>query len=636
MREAFYTRDLFKDSTQFIQVGPYTYGRPKIFHWGEGARLTIGKFCSIADEVVIFLGGNHRTDWATTYPFPAMAEEWPEAAGITGHPATKGDVVIGNDVWIGYGATILSGVTVGDGAVIGARAVVCRDVGPYTIVAGNPAREIGKRFPDEVIARLLELRWWDWPIEDIRRRLPLLCSCDVENLLREARAQESTRMPDRSCHPSSANVARAWTRDPMTRSSTGNPKAEEVVKPQVADPSYDPHRLESVRYVTLDRCPTCKGPSYKTWGQTRGRTIVRCTACGFLFLNPRPDRASLKAFYDPFSSYSYKVQGKPYYECADSFIQAYHEWLKAIEAVIDKGRLLEIGSALGYFLEAARQRGWKPQGVEISRGGAEYCRRTYGIDVHCGEVHDAGFPSGYFDCVVTVHTLEHMEDPFACMRECHRILRTGGLFVVEVPYVRDESTPEDLDEGAGMPAHLSFFTEQSLRSLLQAAGFGILDTQKGENLRITARKVPSRTGWDSLAATRLYESLTKLGENLAAAGRTAEALRCFEILMEFFPGDPSLLNDAGAVCWAAGDRQFALSCFVKALELDPLHWDSLVNIVHAVKILGKNHIALPFLKAYADRYSASANLAELVRLLQSDGDQKNSRPTADTRNLTPD
>jgi len=397
---------------------------------------------------------------------------------------------------------------------------------------------------------------------------------------------------------------------------------EAGVNTQVADASYDPHRLESVRYITLDRCPTCKGPSYETWGQTRGRTIVRCTACGFLFLNPRPDHASLKAFYDPFSSYTYEVQGTPYYQCADTFIRAYHQWLEAIEAVIDKGRLLEIGSALGYFLEAARQRGWKPQGVELSRGGAEYCRRTYGIDVYCGEVQEAGFPSCFFDCVVTIHTLEHMEDPFACIRECHRILRTGGLFVVEVPYVRDDSTPEDLDEGAGMPAHLSFFTEQSLRGLLEAAGFGILDVQKGENLRITGRKVPSKTGWDRLSVTRLYESLTKFGEHLAASGRTAEALRCFEILMEFFPADPTLVSDAGAACWAAGDVKFALSCFVKALELDPLHGDALLNVVHAAKTLGKRHIALPFLKAYADRCPASPSLAELLRLLEGKQEQK--------------
>lgn len=391
---------------------------------------------------------------------------------------------------------------------------------------------------------------------------------------------------------------------------------------QGAEPSYDPHRQKSVRYVTLDRCPTCRGPSLETWGQTRGRTIVRCTACGFLFLNPRPDLASLKAFYDPFSSYTYEVQGTPYHQCADRFIQAYHKWLEAIEAVIDKGRLLEIGSALGYFLEAARRRGWQPQGVELSRGGAEYCRRTYGIDVYCGQVQDAGFPSFYFDCVVTIHTLEHMEDPVACVRECHRILRTGGLFVVEVPYVRGDSTPEDLDEGDGIPAHLSFFTEQSLRGLLEASGFGVYDTQKGENLRITARKVPTRTDWTRLDATRLYESLTKFGEDLAASGRTAEALRCFEILIKFFPGDPTLVSDAGAVCWAAGDIKLALNCFVKALELDPLHGDALLNVVNAAKTLGKRHIALPFLKAYADRYPASPSPAELLRVLEGEENQR--------------
>jgi hypothetical protein len=111
------------------QAGDFTYGVPAVWRWGEPATLIIGKYCSLSIEIVIQLGGNHRPDFVTTYPFSAIAD-WPEAADIEGHPASKGDVRIGNDVWIGMGALILSGVTIGDGAVIAARAVVSRDVPP--------------------------------------------------------------------------------------------------------------------------------------------------------------------------------------------------------------------------------------------------------------------------------------------------------------------------------------------------------------------------------------------------------------------------------------------------------------------------------------------------------------------------
>lgn len=180
----FYTKDLLADYNNIVEVGDFTYGKPKILHWGEKAELKIGKFCSIADEVVIFLGGNHRIDWITTYPFPAIVNDWPEAKDIEGHPTTKGNVIIGNDVWIGYGATILSGVTVGDGAVIGARAVVTKDVDPYSIVTGNPARLIRKRFDEKVIDKLLAIKWWNWPIEKIKKNIKLLCSGDIDNLFR--------------------------------------------------------------------------------------------------------------------------------------------------------------------------------------------------------------------------------------------------------------------------------------------------------------------------------------------------------------------------------------------------------------------------------------------------------------------
>ena len=167
------------------EVGSYTYGHGdiKIIQSGEGKTLRIGKFCSITEGVVVFLGGNHRIDWFTTYPFGHIHEStFPKIKRDHGHPSTKGDVVIGNDVWIATNAVIMSGVKIGDGAVIGAYSIVTKDVPPYTIVAGNPAKQIRKRFSDEVINKLLELKWWDKPENEINEISHILCSNDLEKL----------------------------------------------------------------------------------------------------------------------------------------------------------------------------------------------------------------------------------------------------------------------------------------------------------------------------------------------------------------------------------------------------------------------------------------------------------------------
>lgn len=164
-------------------IGRGTYGDLRVRNWGDGATLTMGAFCSVASGVQVLLGGEHRPDWVTTYPFSAL---WAKGRHLPGHPASKGDVIIGNDVWIGAEAMILSGVTIGDGAVIGARAVVAKDVSPYAIVGGNPARLIRMRFDEATIARLQNLKWWTWDDARIERFLPLLLNDDVSAFLREA------------------------------------------------------------------------------------------------------------------------------------------------------------------------------------------------------------------------------------------------------------------------------------------------------------------------------------------------------------------------------------------------------------------------------------------------------------------
>jgi len=147
-------------------------------------RLTIGRFCSIACGArFIFTSANHSMTSLSTYPFPLFYDEWGlDKRDVARAWDNKGDIVIGSDVWIGYEAVVLSGVTIGDGAIIAARAVVSRDVPPYTIVGGVPARPIRRRFDDATVARLLALRWWDWPAERIAQNLEAIQQGRVDAL----------------------------------------------------------------------------------------------------------------------------------------------------------------------------------------------------------------------------------------------------------------------------------------------------------------------------------------------------------------------------------------------------------------------------------------------------------------------
>ena len=147
-------------------------------------RLIIGKFCSIAcGAKFIFNCANHTLKSLSTYTFPLFFEEWDlPKSDVASAWDNKGDIIIGNDVWIGYEAVILAGVTIGDGAIIGTRAVVTKDVPPYTIVGGVPAKPIRKRFSEETIAALEEMRWWDWEEEKIARHIWDIQAGDVEKL----------------------------------------------------------------------------------------------------------------------------------------------------------------------------------------------------------------------------------------------------------------------------------------------------------------------------------------------------------------------------------------------------------------------------------------------------------------------
>ncbi|WP_417602752.1 CatB-related O-acetyltransferase [Owenweeksia hongkongensis] len=141
-----------------------------------GDKLIIGKFCQIASGVTFIMNGaNHLQDSVSTFPFAIFGEDWKDAMAGKSYP-TKGDTQIGNDVWIGFDATIMPGIKIGDGAIIGSKSVVTKDVEPYSIVGGNPAKPIRKRFSEERIAKLLDMKWWDWPVEKITANLDKLTS----------------------------------------------------------------------------------------------------------------------------------------------------------------------------------------------------------------------------------------------------------------------------------------------------------------------------------------------------------------------------------------------------------------------------------------------------------------------------
>lgn len=147
-----------------------------------GDQLIIGKFCMIASDVTFIMNGaNHLSDTISSYPFAVFGHGWEHAMEGKSYP-TKGNTIVGNDVWIGHQATIMPGIKIGDGAIIASNATVTKDVAPYTIVGGNPAKPIRKRFSEATIEKLLELSWWDWPIDQISRNVQHLTGEDVDAL----------------------------------------------------------------------------------------------------------------------------------------------------------------------------------------------------------------------------------------------------------------------------------------------------------------------------------------------------------------------------------------------------------------------------------------------------------------------
>lgn len=167
------------------KIGKHTYGlnNIKCLSWGEGYNYYIGSFCSIANDLTILLGGNYRSDWVTTYPFGHVNKTIFKNFDGKGHPKSNGDVIIGNDVWIGGGVTIMSGVTIGDGAIIAHNSHVVKDIEPYSIYGGNPAKLIKYRFDTQQIEKLMKIKWWEWDDKKIDANTNLLCSSNIDDFI---------------------------------------------------------------------------------------------------------------------------------------------------------------------------------------------------------------------------------------------------------------------------------------------------------------------------------------------------------------------------------------------------------------------------------------------------------------------
>lgn len=171
------TDRFIKLSGHAVKVGAFSYGFEDtgILSWGEDIEIRIGRFCSVASGLKIYCGGNHRIDWMTTFPFGHMHSKYFNSSPVIGTPTTNGNIIIGNDVWIGRDVTIMSGITIGDGAVIASNSHIIKNVEPYSVVGGNPAKLIKYRFSEEIISKLLTLQWWNRSVPEIEKLIPYLC-----------------------------------------------------------------------------------------------------------------------------------------------------------------------------------------------------------------------------------------------------------------------------------------------------------------------------------------------------------------------------------------------------------------------------------------------------------------------------
>lgn len=244
-------------------------------------------------------------------------------------------------------------------------------------------------------------------------------------------------------------------------------------------------------------CDLCKGENTSLLFTKNSMKIVRCLNCGLIYVNPQPSEGDIKKIYK--NGYFNGSWQSDFLSEKKLYIPRFQERLKQINTFKTKGRLLDIGCAVGYFLETAREDCWQTSGVEISSFASKYSR-DYGLDVFTGTLEEADYPAQYFDVVTSWHVLEHMEDPLGCLQEIHRILKKSGLIAIEVPNIgsrRFKKQRENWDQLKPYE-HLYYFTPDVLGKMVKKAGFkiaeittvpkGTLIGEKLENLRLARLK----------------------------------------------------------------------------------------------------------------------------------------------------
>jgi len=199
------------------------------------------------------------------------------------------------------------------------------------------------------------------------------------------------------------------------------------------------------------------------------------------------------------------------------------------------------------------------------------------------------------------------------VKECARVLKTGGLLVIEIPYIKDIDTTGDSDGLMELLMHLNFFTVKTLKSLLDSNGFIILDIQEGEALRVNAKKALHEIVKDERVLLQHYELLNKFEEHLYVRGLYLDAIKCFHLLLNLFPAEVEVYNNLGSVLWTIGDKKTALENFIKAVSLDNACWEALMNLILSSREL-KKELVKPFIEKYTRKYLDGKWAKKIVKM----------------------
>jgi len=251
---------------------------------------------------------------------------------------------------------------------------------------------------------------------------------------------------------------------------------------------------ENISSFELSICNLCSSKEFRPYLNKNDWKLVKCRKCGLIFLNPRPTWKELRRMYGP-NQYNYYVGKKKYINSKKEMLERYVETIGNIEKFKSMGKILEVGSATGYFLNAAKIRGWEVYGVEICKAGVEYAKREFAIEPYLGTLEEANFPSKFFDVIVMYHTLEHLTDPLSVLRETKRLLKDNGLVNISVPNI---CCCERIIQGKSwgafeLPSHLYCFSPRTLQKLVEKAGFAIVRGGGSGEINVFLKKSNSST-----------------------------------------------------------------------------------------------------------------------------------------------